>query len=93
MTRDRIRPNDTLNAAVSGRTINRIIKKRAVQAGLDPAIYGAHSLRSGFITESGRKGTQLGDAMVLSGHRTLEIAQGYYQEGELLQNPTARLLD
>jgi len=31
--------------------------------------------------------------MVLSGHRTLEIAQGYYQEGELLQNPTARLLD
>lgn len=82
-----------LNDGISGRTINRIVKRRAEKAGLDAHALGAHSLRSGFITESGRQGAALGDAMALSGHRNNEVALGYYRDGELLANPAARLLD
>ena len=88
-----ILPNGTLNDGVSPRTINRIIKMRAKQAGMDEKRYGAHSLRSGFITESARKGAAIGDSMALSGHRDSRVAQGYYRNGVLMSNPTAHLLD
>jgi integrase len=86
-------PDETLSDGICGRTINRIVKKRINLAGLDPAQFGAHSLRSGFITESGRKGTPLQDAMALSCHTATDVAMGYYREGELLRNPAAHLLD
>lgn len=88
-----IHANGTLNNGLCGRTVNRIVKKRAEMAGLDPTEFGAHSLRSGFITESGRRGTSLQDAMALSCHTATDVAMGYYREGELLRNPAAHLLD
>lgn len=88
-----IRRSGQLNDGLAGRTVNRIVKRRATLAGIDPALFGAHSLRSGFITESGRRGSALGDAMALSGHRTTAVAQGYYREGELMRNPAAHMLD
>lgn len=88
-----IRANGTLSDGLCGRTVNRIVKKRVELAGLDPKQYGAHSLRSGFITESGRRGTPLQDAMALSCHTATDVAMGYYREGELLRNPAAHFLD
>lgn len=88
-----IRRNGQLNESLAGRTINRVVKRRTQLAGIDPNLFGAHSLRSGFITESGRRGAALGDAMALSGHKTTAIAQGYYREGELMRNPTAHLMN
>ena len=76
---------------ISDRTVARIVKKRAAMAGYDPDDFGAHSLRSGFITETGRQGVALGDAMALSGHRTIAVAMGYYQPGAVLNNPAARI--
>lgn len=86
-------PDETLSDGICGRTVNRIVKKHVEMAGFDPAHFGAHSLRSGFITESGRKGTSLQDAMALSCHTATDVAMGYYREGELLRNPAAHLLD
>jgi integrase len=77
--------------ALSGRSINRIVKARAQAAGEDPARYGAHSLRLGFITESARQGISLPEAMALSGHRSLRVALGYYRAGEVPRNRAARL--
>ena len=88
-----IKANNHLNDGICGRTINRIVKQRIARISLDPNDYGAHSLRSGFITESGRQGAHLRDAMQLSGHLTEAIAGSYYREGELLNNPAANLLD
>lgn len=88
-----IRRNGQLNDGLAGRTVNRIVKRRCQLAGINPSPFGAHSLRSGFITETGRRGAGLLDAMALSGHKTTAIAQGYYREGELTRNPTAHLLD
>ena len=77
---------------ISGRDVERIIRKRAGMAGLAPEDYGGHSLRSGFITEAGRRGIPPGAAMALSGHRSTRVFNGYYQSGDLLTNPVGAML-
>ena len=72
-------------------TVARIIQKRAIKAGLDPMLFGGHSLRSGFVTEAGMQGKPLGDIMALSGHRTVAVVNGYYQAGNALNNSAAKL--
>ncbi len=59
---------------------------------LDPSQFAGHSLRSGFISESGRRKVALGDAMALSGHRSVPVAMGYYRSGDVLNNPAGDLL-
>ncbi len=81
-----------VGASITGRGIANVVKKRAEMAGLDPAAFGGHSLRSGFITESGRRKIALGDAMALSGHKSVPVAQGYYQSGDVLNNLAGELL-
>jgi len=80
-----------LGEGITDKTVARIVKKRARMAGLDPTLFSAHSLRSGFITEAGRQGKALADAMALSGHRSLKVALGYHQAGsaELLMTEPA----
>ena len=70
--------------------VARIVKKRARLAGLDADLFGAHSLRSGFVTEAGRKGVSRNDAMALTGHRSSVVFDGYYEVGTTLRNPAAR---
>lgn len=88
-----ITKNGKVLEGISGKTVARIVKKRALMAGLDSSIFGGHSLRSGFITEAGRQGKALADAMALSGHRTISVALGYHQAGSVIHNPAARLMD
>jgi len=73
--------------------INRIIKRRCKLAGYDETAFSAHSLRSGFITEAGKQGCSLGDTMDLSGHKSVAVAMGYYQSGNVLNNKAANLAD
>ena len=77
---------------ISGRDVERIIRKRARMAGLDPEEYRGHSLRSGFITEAGRRGIPPGAAMALSGHRSARVFNGNYQAGDLLTKPAGAML-
>lgn len=86
-----IHNNGRINVGISGRTINRIVKRRIGMIGLDPDQFGAHSLRSGFITEAARSGATLGDAMSLSGHRSVEVASGYYRQATVLENPAGKI--
>lgn len=88
-----IRNNGTINDGMTGQSINMMVKKRIALIGLDPKKYGAHSLRSGFITESARSGASLADAMGLSGHRTFAIANEYYRQGEISDNPAGKLIE
>lgn len=79
--------------ALNGRALARIVQRRAAAAGLDARIYGGHSLRSGFITESGRQGKSIFDAMQLSGHKSMQTVAGYHQAGTALANEAGRLFD
>jgi integrase len=62
--------------------VRNIVRERARRAGLDPGFYSAHSLRSGFMTEAGRRGVPLGEAMALTGHKSVAQALQYFQAGE-----------
>lgn len=53
----------------------------------------AHSLRSGFVTESGRQHIPIGEAMALTGHRSAQTFIGYYRNGEVTNSAAARLMD
>jgi integrase len=70
---------------------HHIVKKLIEKAGLPPALYGTHSLRSGFITQTARDGIPLTEAMAVSGHKTIEAALSYYRIGRILDNPAAHL--
>lgn len=76
---------------MSDRAIALIVKKRVKLAGFNPHHFSGHSLRSGFLTESGIQGKNLLEAMKLSGHKTLQIAAGYHQAGSALHNEAADL--
>jgi len=79
-------------AGLTPQAINLILKKRVALAGLDPALYSAHGLRSGFLTEAARQGVPLTEAMAQSQHRSVQQAARYYNDSERRMGRAARLL-
>ena len=73
--------------------INRIVKKRAKLSGYNETMFGAHSLRSGFVTEGGMKNKPLGDIMAMTTHRNVATVMKYYQSGAIINNSAANLAD
>jgi len=72
-------------------SVATIVKRRAAMAGLD-GDFGAHSLRSGFVTEAGKQGVPLPAVMAMTEHRSVASVIGYFQTGAAEDNPAARLL-
>ncbi|WP_277434988.1 site-specific integrase, partial [Stenotrophomonas acidaminiphila] len=72
-------------------SVATIVKRRARLAGLE-GDFGAHSLRSGFVTEAGRQGVPLPAVMAMTEHRSVASVIGYFQTGAAEDNPAARLL-
>ncbi|RWI62988.1 site-specific integrase, partial [Mesorhizobium sp.] len=70
--------------ALTPQTVNLILKRRIAQAGLDPKVFSAHGLRSGFLTETARRGIPLPEAMQQSQHRSVQQASRYYNDAERL---------
>jgi len=87
-----IKRNGQLTPSLSGRAISNVVKRRIQNAGYNQALFSAHSLRSGFLTEACRQGVSLLEAMELSGHKTPAVAQSYYRSGELLRNRALSLI-
>jgi integrase len=77
--------------AISGDGVNDIDKKRCGLAGLDPALFSAHGLRSGYLTQAARAGVPLPEAMQQSQHRSVQQAARYYNEIERQMGNAARL--
>ena len=78
----RIRGADVVAEPLTAQAVRNIVRDRARRAGLDPDTYSAHSLRSGFMTEAGRQHVPLGEAMALTGHKSVAVALKYFRAGE-----------
>jgi len=78
-------------APMTGHEVNRILQRRAKLAGLE-GDWGAHSLRSGFVTEAGRQGVPLGDVMAMTEHTSISTVMGYFQSGNMLNSAATTLL-
>jgi integrase len=75
---------------LSGQAVGLIVKRRAALAGLE-GDFGAHSLRSGYVTEAGRQNVPIKEAMGLTGHRSLITFMRYFQTGAVQQTRAANL--
>ena len=62
---------------LSDRSVADIVKHRAEQAGLDPAVFSGHSLRAGFLTSAAASGANLFKMMEVSRHRKVDTVRGY----------------
>ena len=82
---------DRVGPALLPGSIATIVKRRAAMAGLK-GDFGAHSLRSGFVTEAGKQGVPLPAVMAMTEHRSVVSVIGYFQAGAAEDNPAARLL-
>ena len=77
--------------ALTPQAVNAILKRRVAAAGLDPKLYSAHGLRSGYLTEAARAGVSLPEAMQQSQHRSVQQAASYYNDAERRLGRAARL--
>ena len=78
--------------ALTPQAVNLILKRRVADAGLDPKAFSAHGLRSGFLTETARRGIPLPEAMQQSQHRSVQQASRYYNDAERQLGRAARLI-
>jgi integrase len=78
--------------ALTPQSVNLILKSRCQQAGLDPALFSAHGLRSGFLTEAANRGVSLPEAMQQSLHKSVTQAASYYNNAERKNGRAARLI-
>lgn len=78
--------------ALTPQAVNLILKRRITEAGLDPALFSAHGLRSGYLTETARRGIPLPEAMQQSQHRSIQQASRYYNDAERQLGRAARVI-
>ncbi|WP_081160667.1 site-specific integrase [Ensifer aridi] len=78
--------------ALTPQSVNLILKARCRQAGLDPALFSAHGLRSGYLTEAANRGIPLPEAMQQSLHKSVAQAASYYNNAERKNGRAARLI-
>ena len=57
--------------------VSQILKRNVLAIGLDPAAYGAHSLRAGFVTAAAELGVPESLIMQRTGHRSVQTVTRY----------------
>ena len=77
--------------ALSGEAVNRIVKRTAAAAGIDPDMVSAHGLRAGYLTEASLRGVPIEAAMRHSLHRSVQSAVRYYRDQERASGKAAKL--
>lgn len=88
----RVRRGDVIGEPLAAAAVRDIVQERCRLAGLE-GDFSAHSLRSGFVTEAGRRNVPLGDTMAMTGHASVATVMGYFRAGAAARSPAARLLD
>ncbi|RYE14368.1 MAG: hypothetical protein EOP34_06730 [Rickettsiales bacterium] len=77
---------------LSSTDIARIIKKRLINAGIDPTDYGGHSLRSGFITTAAKNSVPDHIIMKHSRHKTIQMLKTYTRDNSLINDNATSMI-
>lgn len=75
----------TVGDALTPQVVALVVKRHADAAGLDPAAFAGHSLRSGFLTSAADAGADVLRMMEVSRHRRVETVQGYVRRASLFR--------
>jgi len=75
-----------------GNRIAKIVHEAARAIGLDPKLYGGHSLRAGFITAAGEAGA--GELLIAAhtGHRCMSVLRQYFRHTDLFRSNACAML-
>jgi site-specific recombinase XerD len=71
--------------ALTARSVANIVKVYAERAGLDPAEFSGHSLRSGFLTSAAEAGASVFKMMEVSRHKSMDTLRGYVRRADLFR--------
>jgi site-specific recombinase XerD len=77
--------------ALSAQVVSLRTKRLLRLCGIDPALYAAHSLRSGYITSAARSGASIWKLADQSRHRSLDTLKGYVRDGQLFVDHSGSL--
>ena len=79
---------------ISDKTIADIVKKYVALVGMDPADYGAHSLRHGFATSAAQHHVEERQIMKQTRHKSQTIVRRYIDEADrLIDNPVFKITE
>jgi integrase len=84
------RPNQRRGCRRHANRGRRLLSARG-RAGLDPADYAGHSLRSGFATEAAARGVPERAIVAQTGHRSVQVLRGYICSGGLFTDNAAEV--
>ena len=83
---------DIRKTALSDKSIADIVKKYVELIGLDPAMYGAHSLRHGFATTAASFGVEERNIMRQTRHHSVNMVRRYINEAnKFVDNPISTI--
>jgi site-specific recombinase XerD len=75
-----------LDSRLTDRSVANIVKTHAARAGLDPAQFAGHSLRSGFLTSAAAQGASIFKMADQSRHRSMDTLRGYVRDAEIFKD-------
>jgi hypothetical protein len=71
---------------LSGKSVCTLVQDYAGRLGLDAEAFGAHSLRSGFLTSAARRGASVFKMRDVSRHRSMDVLQAYVRDADLFRD-------
>ncbi len=73
---------------MSDRAVARVVQRRVAAAGLDPAQFGGHSLRAGFLMAAARarSGASVFQMQAQSRHKSVQVLSGYVRSEKLFED-------
>ena len=80
------RAGQVTDEPMSDRAVARLVQAVARAAGYDPALFGGHSLRAGFITSAARTGASIFKIQEISRHRSLQVLAGYVRDAQIYRD-------
>jgi site-specific recombinase XerD len=72
--------------ALTSQSLAGIVKRHCAQAGLDPKLYGAHSLRAGWCTTFAQTGASDSQGMEQSGHASHASWKRYVRKASVMRD-------
>lgn len=78
--------------ALTDQVVWNVIKRYCAKAGLDPGKFGAHSLRSGFVTQASINDATERSIMNQTGHKSVVMVRRYIRDANLFHDNAATRL-
>ena len=75
-----------LDRRLTAKSVCDLVKAYAQHVGLDGAAFGAHSLRSGFLTSAARRGASIFKMRDVSRHKSMDVLQAYVRDADLFRD-------